>query len=80
MRFRSATWANRHFSALLDAVQRDAITIRRHSRDVAVVISPEDYARLRGLVVADFQVFCDRVGRSAANRGLTQPKLRALLS
>jgi prevent-host-death family protein len=80
MRFRSATWANRNFSALLDDVQRDVITIRRHSRDVAVVISPQEYARLRRLAVADFQAFCDRAGQTAAGRGLTESKLRELLS
>lgn len=80
MRFRDATWAKRHFAALLADAQSGPITIRRHARDVAVVISPQDYVRLRGLAVADFQTFCDRVGRSAAERGLTELKLRALLS
>ena len=80
MKHRSATWAKRNFAKLLDEAQRDVITIRRHSRDAAVVISPQDYARLSGLAVADFQMFCDRVGRSAAERGLTKSKLRELLS
>jgi antitoxin Phd len=79
VRFTDATWAKRHFSALLADAQSGPITIRRHARDVAVVISPQDYVRL-GLAVADFQAFCDRVGRSATERGLTELKLRALLS
>jgi antitoxin Phd len=80
VRYTNATWAKRHFAALLADAQSGPFTIRRHSRDAAVVISPQDSARLRGLAVADFQVFCDRVGKSAAERGLSKPKLLALLS
>jgi hypothetical protein len=47
--------------------------------DQAVVISPQEYAHLRGLAVADFQAFCDRVGRTAVERGLTERKLASLL-
>jgi prevent-host-death family protein len=80
MKYKSATWAKRHFGALLDGVQQDPVVIKRHSQDQAVVMSPHEYARLRGLVVADFQAFCDRVGQKAAVRGLTEPNVRALLS
>ena len=44
-----------------------------------MVISPQEYARLRGLAVADFHEFCERVSREAAERGLTERKLEALL-
>jgi prevent-host-death family protein len=79
MRSISATEAKQNFAALLDDVQRGPIVIRRQSRDQAVVLSPQEYARLRGLAVADFQAFCDRVAAVAAERGLTESKLTALL-
>ena len=79
MRFISATDAKQNFAALLDDAQRGPVVIRRQSRDQAVVISPQEYARLRGLAVADFQTFCDRVGQSAVERGLTERKLASLL-
>jgi prevent-host-death family protein len=79
MRYVSATDAKQNFAALLDDAQRGPVVIRRQSRDQAVVISPQEYARLRGLAVADFQEFCDRVGRGAVERGLTERKLAALL-
>ena len=60
MRHLSATEAKQNFAAALDAVQRGPVVIRRQSRDQAVLISPQEYARLRGLAVADFQAFCDR--------------------
>lgn len=48
MRFTNATWARRHFAALLADAQSDPIALRRRSRDTAVVISSQEYARLRG--------------------------------
>jgi prevent-host-death family protein len=79
MRSISATDAKQNFAALLDDAQRGPVVIRRQSRDQAVVISPQEYARLRGLAVADFQSFCDRVGKEAAASGLTEKKLDSLL-
>ncbi len=79
MRSISATDAKQNFAALLDDAQRGPVIIRRQSRDQAVLISPQEYARLRGLAVADFQSFCDRVANEAAARGLTERKLDSLL-
>ena len=79
MRYISATDAMRKFAATLDAVRHGPVVIRRLSRDQAVLISPQEYARLRGITVADFQAFCDRVGEQAVAKGLTKRKLAALL-
>ncbi len=79
MRYISATEAKQNFAAALDAVQRGPVVIRRQSRDQAVLISPQEYARLRGVAVADFQSFCDRVGEEAVAKGLTERKLTAIL-
>jgi prevent-host-death family protein len=79
MRSISATDAKQNFAALLDDAQLGPVVIRRQSRDQAVVMSPQEYARLRGLAVADFQAFCDRVGQTAAKRGLTERRLNSLL-
>ena len=79
MRYVSATEAKQNFAAIIDAAQREPVMIRRQARDQAVVISPQEYDRLRGIAMADFQAFCDRVGEKAAARGLTEDKLAALL-
>jgi len=42
----SATEAKQRFAALLDAAQRAPVRIQRHERDVAVLLSAEDYANL----------------------------------
>ena len=48
-------------------------------RDAAVLISPREYDRLRGLNVAEFMDFCDRIGARAKKKGLTSAKLSRLL-
>lgn len=80
MRTISATEAKQRFAAMLDAVQREPVEIRRQDRPAAVLISPEEYHRLRGFAVADFQRFCDQVGEKAAARGLTEEKLATILA
>ena len=79
MRYVSATEAKQKLAALLDASQRGPVTIRRQKRDVAVLLSPQEYERLRALNAAEFQRFCDRVAVKAARRGLTAGKLAKML-
>ena len=80
MRYVSASEAKQRLAALLDAAQREPVTIRRQNRDVAVVISPTDYRRLTSTNVEEFQRFCDRVSTSAKARGMTEDKLDEILN
>ena len=80
MRYVSASDAKQRLAALLDAAQREPVVIRRHDRDVAVILSAEEYERLRALNTAEFQRFCDRVAKQAAARGLTEDKLAEILA
>lgn len=48
MRSISATDAKQKLAALLDTAQREPVMIRRHGRDIAVILSAEEYDRLRG--------------------------------
>ena len=80
MRHVSATDAKQRLAALLDAAQREPVVIRRQKRDVAVLLSPREYDRLRALNAEEFQRFCDRVARKAAGRDLTESKLGKLLN
>jgi len=80
MRHVSATDAKQRLAALLDAAQREPVVIRRQKRDVAVLLSPREYDRLRALNAEEFQRFCDRVARKAAGCGLTESKLGKLLN
>ncbi len=53
MRYVSATEAKQRLAALLDAAQREPVVIRRQKRDVAVLLSPQEYERLRALKLGD---------------------------
>jgi len=79
MRFVSATEAKQRLAALLDAAQREPVMIRRQNRDVAVVLSPQEYDRLRALNTDEFQRFSARIGERAAARGMTEEKLAEIL-
>ncbi len=80
MRYVSATEAKQRLAALLDAAQREPVVIRRQKRDVAVLLSAQEYDRLRTLNSAEFQRFCDRVAERAAERGLSAAKLTEILA
>jgi prevent-host-death family protein len=43
----SATHAKQNFAAILDAAQRGPVMIQRHERNIAVLISAEEYKRIR---------------------------------
>ncbi len=76
----SANRAKQTLGQVLDAAQREPVMIQRHNRPAAVVLSPHEYERLRGLNVNEFSAFCDRIGRRAAERGLTGEKLDAMVA
>ena len=53
--------------------------VRRQKREVAVVLSPRDYERLRALNLRELDEYCQRIGAQAAERGLTEEKLAEIL-
>jgi prevent-host-death family protein len=79
MRTVSATDAKQRLAALLDAAQREPVLIRRQNRDVAVIMSAQEYERIRKINVDEFQKFCDRVGTDAVKRGMTEEILADIL-
>lgn len=80
MRSISATDAKQRLAALLDTAQREPVVIRRHDRDVAVLLSTAEYERLRDFHVSEFQRFCDRMAAQAESRGVNETILQSLLS
>ncbi len=80
MRYVSATDAKQRFAEVLDRAQKEPVTIRRQKRDVAVLVSAEEYARLTRSNIDAFNRFCDEVGDRAEARGLNEEKLNELLA
>lgn len=64
----------------LDAARTEPVVIQRDRRDVAVLMPIDEYRRLTDARVDEFQAYCDRIAAAAAKRGLTEPKLAALLN
>lgn len=79
MQYFTATDAKQNFGALIDVVQREPVIIRRQNRDAAVMMSPQDYDRLRRIQIEEFQSFRARVAVEAAAKGLTPEILNDLL-
>lgn len=70
MRYFSATEAKQAFGTALDAAQREPVVIRKQNRDVAVLLSAEEFGKLRGLRIQSFDTICDRIAAKAKARGL----------
>lgn len=80
MRTVTASEARQGLAEIIEAARREPVVIQRQKRDVAVVMSMDEYERLVNLNVAEFQRFSDRVGAKAREAGMTEEALQGLLS
>lgn len=76
----SATEAKQAFGELLDTARRAPVVIQRQGRDVAVLLSVQEFERLRGLRRQAFDKICEDIAREAQKRGMTEEILEDLLS
>ena len=60
--------------------RRFVVRVFQQKRDVAVLLSPREYDRLRALNSDEFKRFCDEVAARAKARGLTEEKLPEILA
>jgi prevent-host-death family protein len=76
----SATFAKQNFAAILDQAQREPVRIQRHDREVAVILSAEEYERLQRDRWAEFNRLSAIAAEQALANGLTERGLAELLS
>ena len=79
MQYVSSTDARNSLSKAIDMAQRQPIMVQKQGRDVAVILSPEDFTRITSDNIEDFLMFCENIGKRAQAKGLTPKKLAALL-
>ena len=67
----SATYAKRNFAAMIDAAQREPVHIQRRGRDVAVLVSAEEYGLLIQVRGREFDRLSALAAGQAKANGLT---------
>ncbi len=72
--------AKNRFGRLLDAVQSAPVRVTKKGRAVGVMMSVQQYERLRGAAWERLTVTMDALGREASANGLTEAGLEALLA
>ena len=80
MREMAAREAKNLFGQLLDAAQRAPVRVTKKGRAVGVMMSMEQYARLRGAAWDALNETMDRMAKRATARGLTDAELKKLLA
>jgi antitoxin Phd len=76
----SATDAKQKFAALLDTAQREPVRIQRHDRDIAVLVSAEEYLRLSGSQWDELNRLMDQMSSEAKANGFTEEDLQEILA
>ena len=72
--------ARNRFGYLLDAVQSAPVRVTKKGRAVGVIMSVQHYERLHGATWERLTMTMDTLGERAAENGLTEARLKALLA
>ena len=79
MRTISAIDAKHRFDQLLDAAQRELVTVTKKGRPTAVMLSIERYERMRGAARRRLIETIDQMHQEAAAKGLSEDEFDQLL-
>jgi prevent-host-death family protein len=76
----SATQAKQRFAELLDKAQKGPVRIERHGRNLAVLVSAEEYERMVRERWREFDRLSALAAAQAKANGLTEEKLQEILA
>ncbi|MDE0030406.1 MAG: type II toxin-antitoxin system Phd/YefM family antitoxin [Deltaproteobacteria bacterium] len=76
----AAREAKNRFGHLIDAVQSGPVRVTKNGRAVGVMMSVQQFERLRGAAWERLAVTMDDAGGEASANGLTEAGLEALLA
>lgn len=80
MKEMAARDAKNGFGRLIDAVQSGPVRVTKNGRAVGVMMSMQQYERLRGAAWERLTATMDRLGNEALSKGLTEASLETLLA
>ena len=72
--------AKNRFGRLIDAAQSGPVRVTKNGRAVGVMMSVQQYERLRGAAWERLTATLDGLGEEALSKGLTEARLEALLA
>lgn len=76
----TALEAKNRLGQVLDAAQREPVTVTRQGRAAVVIVSAADYQRRQSRAWRNLLATIDATGRYAADQGLTEETLERLLA
>ncbi|MGY6587464.1 MAG: type II toxin-antitoxin system Phd/YefM family antitoxin [Wenzhouxiangella sp.] len=80
MKTYTALEAKNRLGQVIDAAQREPVTVTRQGRPSVVIVSAEEYERRQQRAWRNLLAVMEETGRYAAEKGLTEDKLDELLA
>ncbi|QOC22062.1 type II toxin-antitoxin system Phd/YefM family antitoxin [Wenzhouxiangella sp. AB-CW3] len=80
MKVFTALEAKNRFGKVIDAAQREPVTVTRQGRPSVVIVSAEEYERRQSRAWRNLLAVMEQTGRYAAEQGLTEEALDQLLA
>ena len=80
MKTYTALEAKNRLGQVIDAAQREPVTVTRQGRPSVVIVSAEEYERRQQRAWRNLLAVMEETGRYAAEQGLTEDKLDELLA